>query len=285
MNQDRVPFFYVVTHKITKKRYAGIKYSIGCHPNDLWISYFTSSNFIHQIIKMEGKNIFDFQVRKTFNSITECQKYENRFLKRINAANNENWYNKHNGGKNFLYVKPGRIWVNNNKTQTLIDPAELNLYLSNGYALGMFEHLKTQRANHTHSCKDRVWVKNQETGICKRIFISDTEKYIQIGYEIGRFSQTIAEVEKRRNKMKGRFHITHPTTKEEKMIFEKNWTIYKNKGFIKGSLLSQKKGKRSGIKGYIRINNGVKEKIVPSEKLNFYIDTGYHTGRLQNESI
>lgn len=99
--KDRTPFFYIITHKVSKKRYAGCKTSKGCHPSQLWSTYFTSSNIINNIIKNEGRNIFSVEIRNIFNSVDECLTYETNFLKKINASHNQNWFNLHNGDGHF----------------------------------------------------------------------------------------------------------------------------------------------------------------------------------------
>ena len=101
---DRTPFFYILTHKISKKHYAGSKTAKGCRPEDLWTKYFTSSKTIKQIIKEEGADIFN-------NSI-KCVLHEEKFLTRINAATQTTWFNKTNGGITTVNKIP---WIKGRK--------------------------------------------------------------------------------------------------------------------------------------------------------------------------
>ena len=98
---DRTPFTYFIRHKITKFMYYGSKTSVGCRPEDLWTTYFTSSTIIKEIIKNEGKDIFDVKISRIFNDKKYCLEHEIKFLVRLDAANNTSWYNQHNGAKNF----------------------------------------------------------------------------------------------------------------------------------------------------------------------------------------
>lgn len=101
MKNKTVPFSYHLYHPITKKHYYGIKYSKGCHPDDLWTKYFSSSKIVKKLIQDYGIDSFTFEVRKIFKTPKEALLWENKFLTKINAAKNPNWLNRHNGGKKF----------------------------------------------------------------------------------------------------------------------------------------------------------------------------------------
>lgn len=99
---DRTPYTYLVTHKVTGKRYYGSSYSKNCHPSKLGVSYFTSSKVIKEIIEKEGASAFTWAVRMICNSPNQARNREAKFLKQVKAAQSINWYNKSNGNKNFL---------------------------------------------------------------------------------------------------------------------------------------------------------------------------------------
>jgi len=107
---DRVPYTYLIKHKLTGKVYYGSRYARGCHPNDLWKKYFTSSKDIQFYIKKYGRSSFEYEVRKTFTNIFKCQEWEYKVLKRLNAVDRDNFINKSNGDglirtKNWLSKK------------------------------------------------------------------------------------------------------------------------------------------------------------------------------------
>ena len=54
----------------------------------------------------EPKNVWKYEIRKIFTSINECVKWEFRVLHKLNAKSNKNWFNEHNGGKEFLNISP-----------------------------------------------------------------------------------------------------------------------------------------------------------------------------------
>jgi hypothetical protein len=99
------PFTYFLLHKPTGKKYYGARWSKECHPNDLWKTYFTSSKYVEQLITEFGKESFSFEIRKTFSTVKECRKWEERVLKKLNVTSKENWLNKNINGKFLPYGK------------------------------------------------------------------------------------------------------------------------------------------------------------------------------------
>lgn len=95
-NEITIPYTYSVTHKKSGIHYYGSRYSRGCHPDDLFKTYFTSCKIIHDLVKTEGINGFDIKIRKTFKDSNSCIMHENRFLKRVDAKNNTKFFNRQN---------------------------------------------------------------------------------------------------------------------------------------------------------------------------------------------
>jgi len=94
-------YTYHLYHKLTDKNYYGVRYAKGCHPSDLWTIYFSSSKEVRKLIEEHGRDSFVAQVRKTFPTKDAAIEWETRFLRKINAANNDRWLNRSNGDKNF----------------------------------------------------------------------------------------------------------------------------------------------------------------------------------------
>ena len=102
------PFTYCITFILTGQRYYGVRYAKDCHPDQLWSTYFTSSTKIKSLIEKHGKDSFTFQIRKIFITGKDACLWETKFLTKINAAKQPNWFNKHNGSSKF-YVTPESI--------------------------------------------------------------------------------------------------------------------------------------------------------------------------------
>lgn len=79
--------------------YAGIRYSKDSKgPEELLQEngYLTSSKTIKNIIKEDGLENFIIRKIKLFDSAKDVLEYESKFLQRVDAKNNKNFYNKHN---------------------------------------------------------------------------------------------------------------------------------------------------------------------------------------------
>lgn len=88
-----IPYTYCITHKSSGKRYYGARYAKNCHPSDLWVRYFTSSEVVKRIIDEEGKEAFFIQIRKTFKTAEECVAWEYKVLRRLKVHKNPSWLN------------------------------------------------------------------------------------------------------------------------------------------------------------------------------------------------
>lgn len=93
------PFTYVLTHLPSQKRYYGVRYAYGCHPDDLFTKYFSSSKVIKELIKKDGISAFHTEIRKTFNTQEAALLWEQRVLEKLKVITNNNWLNKGISGK------------------------------------------------------------------------------------------------------------------------------------------------------------------------------------------
>lgn len=98
-----IPFTYYLYHKPTGKKYYGVRYRKGCHPSQLWTTYFSSSKFVKQLIDQYGKESFQFQIRKTFILVSKARLWEEIVIRRLRAHEKEEWLNQ---------VIPNQKWIN-----------------------------------------------------------------------------------------------------------------------------------------------------------------------------
>lgn len=66
-----VPYVYFIKNKTTGLKYIGVRYAKGCNPNDLWITYFTSSSLIKTLINAYGKEDFYIKILHKFPNSPE----------------------------------------------------------------------------------------------------------------------------------------------------------------------------------------------------------------------
>ena len=104
----KLPFFYVIQHRISGKLYAGYK---GKRP-DLGMfmtndGYMTSSGSVKYILKTEGIDSFIIRRIQLFDTYQEAFNHEIAFLSRLDAMHNASFLNKTNGHPQ--YTQTGRI--------------------------------------------------------------------------------------------------------------------------------------------------------------------------------
>lgn len=95
-----IPYTYLLIWTTTNMKYYGVRYARGCNPSDLFKTYYTSSNYVKQYIKIHGLPDI-VQIRRIFSDATHAQLWEQKVLTRIQAASRTDYLNKHNGGKGF----------------------------------------------------------------------------------------------------------------------------------------------------------------------------------------
>lgn len=89
------PYFYVIEHIRTGRRYAGARWEEGCDPSEFMVEggYITSSSTVHTIIQDEGIGAFKvLEIKEMDNPYS----YETEFLHQHQCAESEVWLNKHN---------------------------------------------------------------------------------------------------------------------------------------------------------------------------------------------
>jgi NUMOD3 motif len=87
-----IAYTYLIGWSQHNKWYYGARYSSTCHPDDLWVSYFTSSDKVRQFRENYGEPDV-IKVRKTFKTAEETIKWENKVLRRMKVIHKQNWLN------------------------------------------------------------------------------------------------------------------------------------------------------------------------------------------------
>lgn len=96
-----IPYTYLIKFIPTGQVYYGSRTANNCHPDDLWVLYFTSSKTIKNLIQEYGKEAFSYEVRKTFKTTRECLEWEHKVLRRFKVTKNDRWLNRSYGSSNF----------------------------------------------------------------------------------------------------------------------------------------------------------------------------------------
>lgn len=94
-----IPYFYIIRHIPTGKKYAGIRYAKGCNPIEFMQpdGYQTSSSIVHEMIKQDGLDAFAIETIVTDFCGLSPGDYEIQFLCENDCAKSNDWLNQHNG--------------------------------------------------------------------------------------------------------------------------------------------------------------------------------------------
>lgn len=88
-------YTYLLRWSKQDKSYYGVRYKDSASLEDLCITYFSSSKYVKEFIKVNGLPDI-ICVRKIFNSKIDAKKWEEKVIRRLNATKRENWLNKGN---------------------------------------------------------------------------------------------------------------------------------------------------------------------------------------------
>jgi hypothetical protein len=103
-------YTYLLKHKPSGKFYYGVQYGEKSNPNNFWVRYFTSSDYVHELLEQDGKDAFEFEIRKTFETTEQAQKWESKVLRRMKVDIREDFINR-NPGVGFGYASGEKHWA------------------------------------------------------------------------------------------------------------------------------------------------------------------------------
>jgi len=138
------PYTYLIGWPQHDVFYYGVRYKAGCDPNDLFVTYFTSSKLVHACIMKFGMPSIK-SIRRTFKTPKQAMIWEQKVLRRVKVLYSKRWLNQNISGaiefnidvrRAMSDAKKNKIWVNKHGKKTLIRRELLNTFIENGYAKG-----------------------------------------------------------------------------------------------------------------------------------------------------
>jgi hypothetical protein len=90
---DRTPYTYLIGWSKLNTYYYGLRFAEGCHPDELWRTYFTSSTHVANFARQHGDPDI-IEIRKTFTSVPVAQLWEHRVLKRMKVIRRPDFLNR-----------------------------------------------------------------------------------------------------------------------------------------------------------------------------------------------
>lgn len=96
------PYTYLIKHNPTGKVYYGVRIANKVDPvEDLWKIYFTSSVGVKKLIEETGKDSFEIEVRRIFETKDEAVSWETKVLRRCKVLQDDRWINANIAGYIF----------------------------------------------------------------------------------------------------------------------------------------------------------------------------------------
>lgn len=123
------PYTYHIGWSSINKHYYGVRFAKNCNPDDLLVSYFTSSKIVKQYRKEYGEPDI-IEIRKTFNTANDALRWECKVLRRLNILKNENWLNANIGGEQFIIQKHKPETIEKMKLNNVSKRAEMKKMIS-----------------------------------------------------------------------------------------------------------------------------------------------------------
>jgi hypothetical protein len=93
------PYTYLIKHRPTGKVYYGFRSANKVDPQeDLWNKYYTSSPKVQKLIEETGKESFDVEVRRVFETKEQAVAWEAKVLRRCKVLHDDRWINQNVAG-------------------------------------------------------------------------------------------------------------------------------------------------------------------------------------------
>lgn len=241
-------YIYETTCIPTGKKYIGMhKWS----KDTIDSNYFGSGIHISRAIKKYGKNNFSCKIIEWCNSREELLEREKYYISVNEAPINEKYYNIEDGGQgghNEYYVQP--------VTEIQLKALEYGRHLPSSE--NHKKQLSERRKGIIVSNETKEKLRANQLGrkcindgkINKYVFETDLENYLNGGWKLG-------QLPKDRTNRISKFKETH---------YSKDNTSWKNN-------ISK------SIKGRKWVTNGIIDKQIKSEELEYYLSIGFKLGR------
>ena len=169
------PYTYLIGWTTHNKWYYGVRYAkkskclheTGCHPDELWITYFTSSEVVKNFISEHGDPDV-IQIRRTFSDEDSAIKWEERVLKKMDVIHKLEWLNEGNGKaiRSVHSKNTGKVFWNDGTTT--IRSSE---YPGDGWVRGLFltEDQKKERSESRKGKNNHFYGKTHSDEVKEKI--------------------------------------------------------------------------------------------------------------------
>jgi hypothetical protein len=85
--------------------YYGVRWAKGCHPDEFWKIYFTSSESVALLRTLYGDESFEFEIRKIFDDKLKVREWEYKVLRRMKVLENQDMWLNRTDNKSIMNTK------------------------------------------------------------------------------------------------------------------------------------------------------------------------------------
>jgi hypothetical protein len=125
------PYTYLIKHRPTGQVYYGVRSANKVDPHeDLWNKYYTSSPKVQKLIEETGKESFDVEVRRVFETKEQAVVWETKVLRRCKVLHDPKWINQNVAGYIIPTEESNKKISDFHKDKPKSDEHRLNLSLS-----------------------------------------------------------------------------------------------------------------------------------------------------------
>lgn len=92
-SQDRTPYTYLIGWSKLNTYYYGLRFAEGCHPDELWKTYFTSSKYVAEFVAQHGDPDV-IEIRRIFHEVPKARLWEHTVLRRMKVIHRGDFLNR-----------------------------------------------------------------------------------------------------------------------------------------------------------------------------------------------
>lgn len=174
-----MPYTYLVSHRPTGLKYYGVRYATHSQPSDLWVSYFTSSKQVKELISIHGKDSFDYEVRRIFDTAEQAIIWENSVIRRMSLIQRPDWLNEGTGSSHQARKRKTdehRRKISEANKGKCSEKKRKAIILSGEQRKGQKLSEET-KAKMSQSHTQKIWIFNPTTNKKTMIKINEIENY------------------------------------------------------------------------------------------------------------
>lgn len=165
------PFTYLIGWKALDKWYYGVRYARGCHPDDLWTKYFTSSKYVLKL-REDFSEPDVIEIRQTFDDSLQAREWEEKVLRRLNVIKDGRWLNKNN----VISIEPQYGNQNGKLGRGILRSVKQRQNISNGL-IGNSNGSGNKGKQRTEEQKDKMRKPRSEIGKTNMRGIAKSEEH------------------------------------------------------------------------------------------------------------